>query len=212
MNKFDDLIKEVKQNYFTARKSHDWDHTERVYNLSMHIGKIENADLEVLKIAAFLHDIGREMQDKSEGKHCHAEVGSVFARDILEKFQYPLEFIDRVIHCIETHRFRGKKVPHSLEAKILFDADKLDAIGAIGIGRAFVFAGEVGAKVHNKNVDIENTKPYTEEDTAYREFLVKLIKVKDRMLTDEGKRIALDRHNFMVKFFDRLNKEVDGDC
>ena len=212
MNRFDDLIEEVKSRYFTARKSHDWEHTERVYNLSMHIGKIENADLEVLKISASLHDIGREMQDKSEGKHCHAEAGAILAKEMLEKYEYPSEFVDRVIHCIETHRFRGEKVPNSLEAKILFDADKLDAIGAIGIGRAFVFAGEVGAKVHNKNVDIHNTKPYTEEDTAYREFMVKLKKVKDRMLTNEGRRIASDRHSFMVDFFNRLNKEVDGNC
>jgi len=212
MNEFDDLIKEVKSRYFTARKSHDWEHTERVHNLSMHIGKIEHANLEVLNIAAFLHDIGREIQDKSEGKHCHAEIGAVLAREILNKYEYPEEFIDKVIHCIETHRFRGKKIPDSLEAKILFDADKLDAIGAIGIGRAFVFAGEVGAKVHNKNVDIENTKPYSEEDTAYREFLVKLIKVKDRMITNEGKRIALNRHKFMIDFFERLNQEVDGGC
>ncbi|MGE5329852.1 MAG: HD domain-containing protein [Deltaproteobacteria bacterium] len=212
MDSFDNLIQEVKSRYFTARKSHDWEHTKRVYNLCMHIGKIENADLEVLKISAFLHDIGRETEDKSEGKHCHAEIGAVLAREILENYEYPKEFIDKVVHCIETHRFRGKRVPDSLEAKILFDADKLDAIGAIGIGRAFVFAGEVGAKVHNKYVDIANTKPYTEEDTAYREFKVKLIKVKDRMITQEGKRIALDRHNFMVNYFERLNQEVDGEC
>ena len=102
------------------------------------------------------------------------------------------------------------KIPNSKEAKILFDADKLDSIGAIGIGRAFLFAGEIGAKLHNKDVDIDKTKPYTKEDTAYREYMIKLRKVKERMLTDEGKHIAKERHKFMVEFFDRLNKEVDG--
>ena len=86
----------------------------------------------------------------------------------------------------------------------------MDAIGAIGIGRAFLFAGEMGAKFHEKDVDIEKTKEYSKEDTAYREFIVKLRKIKDRMFTKEGKRIAKERHKFMVNFFDRLNKEVDG--
>ena len=115
------------------------------------------------------------------------------------------------MHCIECHRFRKNKPPISIEAKILFDADKLDSIGAIGIGRAFSFAGGVGARLHIKDIDITKTKEYSVDDCAYREFLVKLIKLKDRMLTKEGKRIAKERHNFMVEFFDRLNKEVDGE-
>ena len=132
------------------------------------------------------------------------------ARELLSEFEIEKEKINKIIHCIETHRFRGNKAPKSKEAKILFDADKLDSIGAVGIGRAFLFAGEIGAKLHNKNVDINKTKSYTKEDTAYREYMVKLRKVKGRMFTDESKRIAEERHNFMVKFFDRLNKEIDG--
>jgi uncharacterized protein len=118
--------------------------------------------------------------------------------------------IEKIIHCIETNRFRGNKKLKTKEAKVLFDADKLDAIGAIGIGRAFLFAGEIGAKLHDKNVDIKKTKEYTKNDTAYREYLVKLRKIKDRMFTKEGKRIAKERHKFMVNFFNRLNKEVEG--
>jgi len=163
-----------------------------------------------LKLAAILHDIGRELQDKLNGEICHAEKGAVLARELLKKHNFDNEKIDKIIHCIESHRFRGDKIPQSKEAKILFDADKLDSIGAVGIGRAFLFAGEVGAKLHDKNVNIEKTKPYTKDDTAYREFMVKLRKVKDRMLTHEGKRIAEERHKFMVDFFDRLNNEVDG--
>jgi len=96
------------------------------------------------------------------------------------------------------------------EAKILFDVDKLDAIGAVGIGRAFLFAGEIGAKLHDKNVDIKKTKEYTKDDSAYREYLVKLRKIKNRMFTKEGKKIAREKHGFMVNFFNRLNKEIDG--
>ena len=74
-----------------------------------------------------------------------------------------------------------------------------------------MFAGRTGAKLHNKDVDINKTKPYTKEDTAYREFLVKLRFLKDRMLTKEGKRLAKERHKFMMDFFNRLNKEVNGE-
>ncbi len=204
-------IKEKAKNFFSdAKGSHDWEHTERVYNLCMRIAEKENSDIEILKLAAILHDIGRPEQDRLNGKICHAEKGAVLAREILERYNIDKEKIDKIIHCIETHRFRNDKIPQSIEAKILFDADKLDAIGATGIGRAFLFAGEVGARLHNKDIDIENTKPYTKEDTAYREFMVKLRKIKDKMLTDEGRTIAEERHKFMEDFFDRLNKEIEG--
>ncbi len=204
------LVKEVKRILDGRNKSHGWDHTERVYRLCMRIGKKENADLKILALAALLHDIGRECEKRSGGKVCHAEKSAFLARKILRKYGIDEETIEKVVHCIESHRFRGKKVPKSKEAKILFDADKLDSIGAVGIGRAFLFAGEVGAKLHNKDVDISKTKSYTEEDTAYREYMVKLRKVKDRMLTPEGKRLAEGRHRFMEEFFERLHKEVEG--
>lgn len=205
-------IKKEAQKYFeNANGSHDWSHIERVLNLALQIGKKEGADLEILEIAAILHDIGRSYQDQTNGKIDHAIKGSELAKKILEKYNFEKEKIEKIIHCIETNRFRGEKKPDSLEAKILFDTDKLDAIGAIGIGRAFLFAGEIGAKLHNKDVNIEKTKPYTREDTAYREFMLKLRKIKDRMFTEEGKRIAQERHKFMIEFFNRLNKEVDGE-
>lgn len=210
MDMVEQIKKRAKKFFSNSKGSHNWEHTLRVYNLCLHIGEKENADMEILKIAAILHDIGREYQDRSNGKICHAEKGAQLARELLSEFKIEKEKINKIIHCIETHRFRGNKAPKSKEAKILFDADKLDSIGAVGIGRAFLFAGEIGAKLHNKNVDINKTKSYTKEDTAYREYMVKLRKVKGRMFTDESKRIAEERHNFMVKFFDRLNKEIDG--
>jgi len=179
--------------------------------LALHIGKKENANLEIIELASLLHDIAREEQNKSKGLICHAEKGAIFAREILEKYNFNKEKIDSICHCIERHRFRKGEAPESLEAKILFDADKLDSIGAVGLGRAFQFAGEVGAKLHNSSVDIEKTKEYSEDDTAYREFSVKLKKIKDSMFTSEGKRIAEGRHNFMISFFDRLEKEIKGE-
>ncbi|MFP4605164.1 MAG: HD domain-containing protein [Bacteroidales bacterium] len=205
-------IADIAKDHFTnAKGSHRWDHTLRVMNLSEHIGRLENADMEVVRISALLHDIGRTKEDKSNGAVDHAFEGAKMARDILQKFRISTEKLENIVHCIETHRFRGEKRPKTIEAKVLFDADKLDSIGAVGIGRAFLFAGEVGAKLHDENVDVKKTKPYTKDDTAYREYLVKLRKIKDRVLTDEGKRLAEERHKFMSGFFDRLNKEVRGE-
>jgi uncharacterized protein len=194
-----------------AQGSHDWDHTERVLRLCLRIGRREKADLAVLQLAALLHDIGRAEEDRSNGRICHAEAGARKAAKILAAEGLDAATVARVTHCIETHRFRKNAVPATPEARILFDADKLDSIGAVGIGRAFLFAGEVGARLHNKGVDLAATKPYTKEDTAYREYMVKLRFVKDRMHTREGRRIAAERHRFMVRYFERLDRETDGD-
>ena len=115
-----------------------------------------------------------------------------------------------MLHAIAAHRFRNGNEPKTIEAKILFDADKLDAIGAIGVARAFLFAGEIGARLHNPEMDVTKTASYSHEDTGYREYKVKLIHVKNRILTDEGKRIAEKRHEFMEKFFEQLQAEYEG--
>ena len=207
---FKQVESEAKRFFRSARGSHDWDHTQRVLSLCLRIGKKERGNLEILRLAALLHDIGRAEEDRSNGKICHSRAGASMAGQILKAHGIKKETMNRVIHCIQTHRFRKRRFPVSKEAKILFDADKLDSIGAVGIGRAFLFAGEVGARLHNKDIDLRKTKPYTKEDTAYREYLIKLRKIKDRIFTKEGKRIARERHRFMVEFFKRLNRETDG--
>jgi uncharacterized protein len=193
-----------------APSSHDWDHTQRVFNLCLHIGRVEGADLEVLQIAACLHDLGRPLQDASKGLVCHAEKGAAMASSLLERYLLADEKKANIVHCIRSHRFRGTCRPETLEAKVLFDADKLDSIGAIGVGRAFLFAGEVGARLHNPDIGPEGTEPYTREDTGYREFRLKLSRVKDHMLTSEGRRMAAERHAFMEAFFERFLREYDG--
>ncbi len=204
-------IRDFARNHFAdAKYSHDWEHTERVYRLCMHIGRVEGADLEILAIAAYLHDIGRAIQDRSKGTLCHAEQGARIADGILEKYPMPPEKKENIIHCIISHRYRNSHHPQSLEAKVLFDADKLDAIGAVGIARAYLFAGEVGAVLHNPDMDPLTAKPYSRDDTGYREYLVKLSKIKDRMLTPEGRHMAQERHAFMEEFFSRFLKEFEG--
>lgn len=190
---------------------HGPDHTERVHDLAMHIGRMMGAKLDILSAAALLHDIGRRHEMENRGTVCHAAKGAEMAEGILIGLGLPAETISAVVHCIESHRYRNDKVPQTLEAQILYDADKLDSIGAIGIGRAFLFAGQVGARLHNRMSDITNTTSYSVEDTAYREFRVKLCKVKETMLTPEGCRIAQERHEFMEVFFRRLEREINGD-
>lgn len=193
-----------------ARGSHDWDHTRRVYRLCDRIGPAEQADIEVVRIAALLHDIGRERQDTSNGRICHAREGARLARPIVAELPLTERQKQNILHCISAHRFRGRQAPETLEARVLFDADKLDAIGAVGVARAFLFAGEVGARLHNPDVRIEETQPYSADDTGYREYRVKLCKIRDRMLTVAGRQLADARHRFMENYFQRFLQEYDG--
>ena len=204
-------VKTLAEKSFTgSRGSHDWEHTLRVSQLCERIGALEHADMTVLMIAAYLHDIGRSHQDRSNGAVCHAKQGARMAWDMVKHLPLLRQQKVNIVHCIRSHRYRGNHVPKTPEAKVLFDADKLDAIGAVGVARAFQFAGEVGARLHNSDVNITETKPYSVDDTGYREYRVKLCKIKNRMLTDAGRRIAQGRHDFMETFFRRFIQEVEG--
>ncbi len=209
-----DWIEDVKNKaeslFDGTRGSHDWEHTLRVSRLCMKIGSVEKADMDVLLVAAYLHDIGRCYQDISNGEICHAEKGAQMALPIIENLPLSSEQKENILHAVRSHRFRGTQRPETLEAKVLFDADKLDAIGAVGVARAFLFAGEVGARLHNPGMNVEETRPYSIDDTGYREYKIKLSKVKDRILTSEGRKLAKTRHEFMVKFFKRFLNEYEG--
>lgn len=211
---FEKIYNEAKKHFINSRGSHDFDHVERVLKMTLHIGKKEGADLVILKLAAILHDVKRNDADKEKGKIDHAISGAEVASEILLKYKYKEDVVAAVYHCIAAHRFRNDIKPKTLEAKILFDADKLDSIGATGVGRAFLFAGELKAKLHNSGMSDDKiiaTKEFGKEDTAYREFLVKLRHIKSRMKTREGRRLAKERHAFMVKFFKRMKKEMGGE-
>jgi len=206
-----DTLKILAHKHFlSARGSHKWDHTLRVCRLCERIGVAEGVDMDVLLAAAYLHDIGRSYQDESNGTVCHAEKGARMARPIVEKLALSEAQKKNILHCIRSHRFRGRHEPETPEARVLFDADKLDAIGAVGVARAFLFAGEVGARLHSAEANIEDSEPYSIDDTGYREFKVKLSKIRQRILTVEGRKLAEDRHVVMVKFFKRFLEEYEG--
>jgi len=209
-----DNIKIVKAHaeklFIDAKGSHDWDHTLRVCRLCERIGPVEGADMDVLLIAAYLHDIGRSCQDASNGTVCHAEKGARMAQPIVKDLPLSKKQKENIVHCIKAHRFRGNHAPKSAEAKVLFDADKLDAIGAIGVARAYLFAGELGARLHSPEINVEEAESYSRDDTGYREFKVKLNKIRSKILTGEGRKIAKERHLFMEAFFKRFLEEYEG--
>jgi len=207
------LQEQVRQIMKSMPHCHGWDHTVRVWRNACHIAEVENADRHVVEYAALLHDIGRAAEFEAPGKACHAEIGASRIPDILHRIGvFDYSFIAHVTECVRSHRYRKRKtrVPQTLEAKIVFDADKLDSIGAIGLGRAFHFAGRIGARVHNSKHEALASESYSIEDSAYREYLVKLQYIHQNMLTTEGKRMAQSRHNFMCNFFQRLNSEIKG--
>jgi uncharacterized protein len=210
-----DLVERVeahaRERMRLVRSSHGWDHVQRVRRLAVALAREEGARLEVVEPAALLHDIGRQAEEESGGTQCHARLGAEEARALLERLGVGEELGEAIVHCVAAHRFRGTDRPETLEARVLFDADKLDSIGAVGLGRAFLYAGEVGARLHNPEADPGSCPARGPEDSALREFLVKLRWVRDRMFTPAGRRLARDRHDFMVAFFDQLDREVSGE-
>ncbi|MFA5368539.1 MAG: HD domain-containing protein [Candidatus Paceibacterota bacterium] len=215
-NKIINEIKDKAKSFFIDSSGcHDWTHVERVYNLAIRIAKKEKANLDIVKIAAYLHDIGRKEEMEGGGKICHAEKGAELAEEILLSHNLDKEIVENIKHCVLSHRYRNEHKPKTIEAKILFDADKLDSIGAVGIARDFLFAGYLGCNYlytgNEKKLSKQGKKyEYTKEDTALLEYYYKLKKVKSKIITETGKQIAEERHTYMVEFFKRFELEVQG--
>lgn len=213
-------IIEIVQDKLTC-SAHNLDHVFRVYNLCLLIAKCEkDVDLEILIPAALLHDIARveESQDKT-GKIDHAVLGSEIAEDILRNLEYEEDKIEKIKHCIIAHRFRTGNEPKSIEAKILFDSDKLDVIGASGIARTFMLAGQFGQRLTvNEPLDdylkcntVENGRlKDVSKHTPFIEYEVKFKKIPDKLYTDKAKQIGKERLKFMNEYFNRLKAEIEG--
>jgi uncharacterized protein len=203
------LEKIVKDKLKSSPKCHDWEHTQRVIHNAKLLLKYENdADAEIIIISALLHDIARADEIDNKGAQCHALKGSEMADEILKCEDIEESIRNRIVKCVKKHRFRSSDIPETIEEKVVYDADKLDSIGAVGLGRAFLFAGRAGAKVHNTKEEALNSESYSENDTAYREFLVKLRYIPGKMMTNTGRKIAKERVAYMNEFFERLNKEI----
>lgn len=201
----------AKSRFAKSISCHDWDHVVRVYNLAIVLAKKEKADTAVVKTAVLLHDIKRSEEMLGGGQFCHALEGAKEAEKILQGLGYDKNFIAAVKHAIEAHRYRNDIIPQSLEAKILSDADKIDALGAIGVGRGFLWCGRHGSRLHNTDKkSILANSPHDKNHTLYTEYMVKLRFLKNKMFTESGRKIAQERTAFMAKFIKRLDSEVKG--
>ncbi len=206
---------EAKKYFEDASGCHDWTHVERVRVLAKRIAKAEGADLFVVEAAALLHDIAKTEEMRAKGGFCHAKEGAKRATEILTRLGVGAEDIGHIAHCIHGHRNRSSARPETIEAKVLFDADKLDALGAVGIGRSFLFAGMAGSRTLYTGNEKELAKTgkdysYTSEDSVFLEYEQHLRHHKDKMLTGTGRAIAKERTAYMKDFFRRFWDEVKG--
>ena len=190
--------------------AHDAQHIYRVLNNALVIARsYPQADMDVLIAACLLHDIGRREQF-ADPTVCHAVVGSEKAYRFLMEKGYSQEFASRVRSCILTHRFRKSMPPESLEAKILFDADKLDVTGAIGIARTLMYKGDMAEPLYRVLPDgsisdgTEDTQP-----SFFREYKFKLEKLYDRFLTEKGAELAKERQAIAKAYYESLYREVN---
>ncbi len=203
---------EAQHHYADLRDpAHDFDHVLRVTAMAEHIARAERADVEIVRAAALLHDIGR---GEGSGRD-HAEVAAARARDILRA--HPPEKVEAVARAIRQHRFRVGPAPDTLDARCLFDADKLDSIGAIGVARAFAYAGVIGQRLWGEvapdypdRFARGETRP--REHTSRHEYVVKLSRLRDRMTTRTGRAVAEERHAVMAAFYERLAREARGEA
>jgi uncharacterized protein len=209
-------IDDARALYEAADPVHDFAHVLRVLAMAEHLADLEGADREIVRAAALLHDISRADDNNSDqgfsiqvdAEVDHAVLAAYEARRILARNDPA--FIDAVAHAIEAHRFRNEIEPRTIEAKVLFDADKLDAIGAIGIARAFAYAGANGMELWGQYTEAYRPGEDSDQHTPVHEFHVKLKYIKDRLYTQSGQRIAEARHAFMLAFYDQFEAEVGG--
>lgn len=188
---------------------HDLDHTLRVLaNAETLLRALPEADAQVVRLGALLHDYARPEEDASRGELDHAAMGAQLAQSLLLELGAMPQLAEQVASAVRRHRYRGAEIPQTLEEKILYDADKLDSLGAVGVARALLFAGRTGARLHNSAAEALAGEPYGREDTAYREYLVKLRKLPEKMQTDPGREIADQRANVMADFFAALDREI----
>jgi len=209
---WDLVFERARRELGDAPGCHDFAHTLRVLKNAERIAAKEpDCDPEAVRFGALLHDVARPEELASGGKLCHAALGADKARHILEEEGCEdAAFVNHVSEIVRTHRYRGNLKPATLEACIVYDADKLDSLGAFGVARAFHFAGRIGACLHNSEEVALASESYSSQDSAYREYLVKLRGLPDHLLTDPARRFAADRAAFMRAFFDRLNEEQEG--
>jgi len=190
--------------------AHDPEHIFRVLYLAVNIASkmTENINFDILIASCLLHDIGREKQYKNQNI-CHAEIGGTMAKDFLLKNGWSEKDSDHVKNCISTHRFRGNNIPETLEAKILFDSDKLDAVGCLGISRTLMYEGIVGNNLYEiKDDKICPGENKNDKETFLKEYNIKLKNLYDNFYTKEAIEMAKNQKESAQLFYNNLVDQI----
>ena len=203
----------VQEKLENAEGGHDWFHIERVYKNALLIAENEVCDVNVVKLGALLHDIAdSKFHDGDEA------IGPKIAREFLESENADEVTIQHVINIIENLSFKGgnaEKTFSSVELDIVQDSDRLDAMGAIGIARTFNYGGFKNRPLHNPNIapnlHMSKEEYKNSEAPTINHFYEKLLLLKDKMNTETGKKIAQERHQFMINFLSQFYAEWDGE-
>jgi uncharacterized protein len=209
-------VEQARGYYPTDDPAHDFDHVLRVAAMARRLASAEGADLEIVETAALLHDIARG--DERTSGCDHALESARRASEILAS--WPRERSEAVAHAIAAHRFRNDLIPGTPEAKVLYDADKLDSMGAIGVARAYAVAGMCGQRLWatveegwvERKLAQERHRDMNAEHTPVHEFAFKLSRLEATLFTPTARAIAARRRQFMVDFFARLEMEVRGEA
>lgn len=203
----------VKETLKNAEGGHDWFHIERVYNNSLLIAKTENVNELVIALGALLHDIA-----DSKFHNGDETAGPKLAREFLFKQNVDSIIIEHVINIIKNISFKGGNETQkfkSVELDVVQDADRLDAIGAIGIARCFNYGGFKNRKLFDPsilpNMNMTKEEYKTSTTPTINHFYEKLLLLKDRMNTKSGKRIAIKRHQYMEQYLEQFYAEWDGE-
>ena len=217
MNKqqiIENTITYVKETLENAEGGHDWFHIERVYKNSLLIAKNEEVDEFVVSLGALLHDIA-----DSKFHNGDETIGPKVAAEFLQSQQIDANVIEHVVQIINNISFKGGKVARtfsSIELDVVQDADRLDALGAIGIARTFNYGGFKNRAIYNPSIapDLNMTKEEYKKSTApsINHFYEKLLLLKDKMNTETGKQLAQQRHEYMKQFLAQFYNECNGEC
>ena len=204
---------EARVLYETGDAAHDFDHVWRVTQMAIKLAQAEGADPTLVRLAALLHDVPvphAKHETNESVRKSHHFAAADYAGRLLRARGMGTKAVEAIVHCIEAHRFRERSVqPQTLEAKCLYDADKLDSIGMIGVARAFAFAG-----THNNRLwttpwpQIDSIPKEKSDYTPVHEFVYKLRHILSTLHTNTAQRIGKARHDTMVEFFNRLDTEI----
>lgn len=203
----------LEENHSTDDTAHDISHFRRVWMTAQKIMVSQPVEPLVILTACYFHDIvslPKNHPERSQSSRLAAlKTGDILRRDFPD---FPPEYIAAVAHAIEAHSFSAGIAPQSMEAKIVQDADRLEALGAIGLARVFAVSGALGVPLFDANDPFADARPLNDRAYALDHFQTKLLRLPDTMQTEMGRELARHNADFLIQFMAKLSAELRGDC